>query len=223
MPIGPFISECLVRAFIHFSETAQVEAFSSLVMVQTPDDNGFGSGVVMGQKTILTAHHNFLKANPKNSIIHHVSTGLTTKVSSVLPLKKLDLTILKIDKPLSLNFCAQVDKNSEAFRGMRVMIPSFFEENSLGRTKDSGNLSNHFRMQTIKGLLLSPEETIHLANNQNRMASLFHLRSRPGHSGCGIFNREGKLLTILSTGNGYGSSGPTIKQFRNFVSQNNFE
>jgi|GEM_PF-4828548 len=71
-------------------------------------------------------------------------------------------------------------------------------------------------LELVRGVLISELDTIQMNSHRNRQGSLFHMHSKPGDSGAGIFTLDGKLLALNHSGHPIKkeASGTDISVFR---------
>ncbi len=181
-------------------------------------DGGWGTGVAIARRTVLTAAHNFKSAEPTKSII--LSPFSKTRFSVVrakLDLN-LDVGVVTVNHDLPSPH-AEVDfESAYEEKGVFVLKSSF--DLSSAPNRISQLRSTHLTQEVHKGLVVEPATDLVIdEKGTSRFVSLFHLKSKVGDSGAGIFFMDtGKLATLNCTGNGRnGVSGPAISEFRKFM------
>ena len=76
------------------------------------------------------------------------------------------------------------------------------------------------RIKPLKGFLYSAEMEHQSASATTELSAIYHLKSRGGYSGAGIFDKDGKLLTINRGGDDkYAANGVPIYTMRNCLKQ----
>jgi hypothetical protein len=201
------VTECLVRLF-SFDRAVKTTAMNTYWILHTKDDNGGGSAVLLSPKIAVTSAHNFMQCRPQFSDLISPRTGDTIKVKSASLDKINDIAILTLSKK-SKEPTAKVDFETEVKTATPVIkgrLTTFDPRIGV--------------LETVKGMIVAADEiSVNPSiNSEQAMCTLFHLRSKPGDSGAGIFSQEGGLLTINNTGNGqYGVSGTNIGVFRKIM------
>lgn len=225
-----FIKKLLERWFPNsedfFSEEMRENAYKTIVMVHTPNDGGFGTGVLLKHDFVITAAHNFLSTPPKSSIIHRPSDGGKSSVKSAIIDAENDLALLRLRKSFKEPF-AKVDLDSEEGEDyFPVMTPVFFDpfeknEQLYFDCLNKGDFQEWFKPDSYTGFVARFEAAVKMADGRYYLRSLFNLSSTHGFSGTGIFTQDIKLLALDTGGNGRQASGPSIPAFRKFLIDNN--
>lgn len=199
-----------------FSDKIVNQSYKSLLMVGTPLDGGFGSGVLLKSNKIITASHNFANTPAKKAMIISPSSGEISAVKSTKMDKNTDLTILTLRTHFK-SPCAKIDLTSERGEGYYpVLMPVFFDPLNVEKLANE-ELSDCFEQLAHFGFAGAFETNVRMVDGSYRLRSIFSLCSTYGYSGAGIYNQKGELLTLDTGGNHREASGPSIQTFRDFI------
>jgi hypothetical protein len=208
--IGQLIFEIACRTY-PFTDNTREKSMNSFWILHTKQDNGAGSAVLINKNTVITSAHNFNECKPRKSRIISPRTGKAISIKSASIIKEHDLAIVTLSSSTQ-EPTATIDFNTE----VKPMLPVI-------KGRISSFNPKHGKLETIKGRLIMPETSgIHGSGvaNSEPLRSLFHLRSKSGDSGAGIFSERGELLTLNHTGNKkFAVSGTSISEFRRILKQ----
>ncbi len=195
---------------IEVSQKAKEAAYYGFWILGTfSPDKGWGraSAVLVRNNIALTSAHNFNEAIATSSKLVSPRTGETLEIKSAELDTEKDIATLILkgktkENPVLIEKSVPVEKGLPVFK---ARMTSF--DPKIGR------------LELIRGILKNPVTEVIRRNEstfEKSLCSLFHMHSKFGDSGAGIFTVDGKLLTLNNTGNPAKkeASGTVISEFR---------
>lgn len=216
----------VILTFMRLTPEMLSNARLSLCMIHTVTDDGFGTGVLVDNKTVITAAHNFETTKPKRCIVHHANSGTKRQITGSKINKDLDVAAIALSKPIVNEDAvpAQIDFDTEIRQKLFVAMPSFFKNNSGRRLHidiEERKPTGDFRM--VKGLMAHPFSHLSEEIDQSSFSSttdkrdMYLLRGQRGDSGSPIFTERGQVLSIHTAGFGAKGAAPCAKMFRDWA------
>ncbi len=208
-----YFNEAVSRLF-SFSPALQSQIKASIIFIDTKD-GGYGTGVLTGPRTVVTAAHNFRSSPAAKATVYHPSNKQVGRIAKAEFVPDQDIALLRLnqkfdDAGIVIDTASDLTRRLPVIKGCFSLIgaaPRSTERGEFARTLESG-------VKMVKGFLIDPETILpNSEQSATTLKALFHLRSLPGQSGAGIFTENG-LLTLNNGGNDFAASGPAVPTFR---------